>query len=462
MSDMRRQCVFLQTLMFSGENNVKPYFYDLATYAKDLLTGNEVFTAYLSGETSDFCRMNHGKVRQAGHVTQNYLSLRLITGQKQARGTMTLSGQKDVDRSRVASLMLDLRSQLRELPDDPYLLYATEVHSTEKVQPNHLGDSRDVIDKVATAVGGLDMVGIYAAGTIYRGFANSLGQRNWYETSSFNLDWSFYLRADKAVKAGYAGFKWDDQEFSRKIDAARRELSVLEREPVTIKPGRYNVYLSPDALTEITDLLAWSGAFGLKAHKTKQTPLLKMIEGDTKLKNIVSFTENTADGISPDFNESGFLRPSSVHLVEEGSYKQCLVSPRSAREYGVETNGAGDGEAPMSLDLSAGRLPMAKAAETLGEGIYINNLWYLNFSDRPACRMTGMTRFASFWVEKGQIVRPLNVMRFDESALKVFGEQLVDFTAEREMILSASTYGQRSTSSVRLPGALVRDFHFTL
>ncbi len=105
---------------------------------------------------------------------------------------------------------------------------------------------------------------------------------------------------------------------------------------------------------------------------------------------------------------------------------------------------------------------MAKAAETIGEGIYINNLWYLNFSDRPACRVTGMTRFASFWVEGGKIVRPLNVMRFDESVLKLLGDQLVDLTVEREMILSSSTYGQRSTSSVRLPGAVVRDFQFTL
>jgi predicted Zn-dependent protease len=449
-------------LTFLGENNVKSYFFDIASYAQKCLKGNEVFTTYLSGEASDFCRMNHGKVRQAGHVTQNTLSFRLIAGAKNARGLVTLSGQKAVDQDRVGKLVGDLRGQLAQLPDDPYLLFATDVRSTDRVQENCLPDAREVTAKIAASVQGLDMVGIYAAGTVYRGFANSLGQRNWYETSSFNLDWSFYLKADKAVKAGYAGFQWNDQDFSRKVDAARRELSVLEREPHTIKPGRYNVYLSPDALTEVTDLLGWSGAFGLKAHKTKQTPLLKMVEGETRLNSLVSFTENTAEGISPDFNESGFLRPASIKLVEQGAYRDCLISPRSAREYGVVTNGAGDGEAPLSLDLAAGTLAMERAAETLGEGIYINNLWYLNFSDRPACRVTGMTRFASFWVEGGKITRPLNVMRFDESLLKLFGDQLVDFTVEREMMLSASTYGQRSTSSVRLPGALVRDFQFTL
>lgn len=54
--------------------------------------------------------------------------------------------------------------------------------------------------------------------------------------------------------------------------------------------------------------------------------------------------------------------------------------------------------------LHAG-LPAAIPGET--------QLWYLNFSDRPGGRITGMTRFASFWVEDGRIVAPLNVMRFD-------------------------------------------------
>ena len=46
--------------------------------------------------------------------------------------------------------------------------------------------------------------------------------------------------------------------------------------------------------------------------------------------------------------------------------------------------------------------------EELGDGLYINNVWYLNFSDRPACRITGMTRFACFWVEGGEIAYPVN------------------------------------------------------
>jgi hypothetical protein len=38
----------------------------------------------------------------------------------------------------------------------------------------------------------------------------------------------------------------------------------------------------------------------------------------------------------------------------------------------------------------------------------------------------------------------------------------VGLTAERDFILDAGTYHQRSTGSSRLPGALVEDFQFTL
>lgn len=440
---------------------MKSMFYDLADFAKTKLSGGEEFTAWLSGETSEFCRLNGAKIRQAGTVQQGGLSLRLIKGQKNAEGYVSLSLVKAEDQERVAGLIKTLRDQLAELPDDPYLMYSTDVRSTETVHENKLPDHREVVRKVAERAKSLDLVGLYAGGTMVRGFANSLGQRNWYETFSFNFDWSVYLRADKAVKTGYAGMSWSEEDFARKLDAARTQLAVLERDPKTLKPGRYRVFLTPSALNEVTDMLSWGG-FSLKAHRTKQTPLIKMVESDQRMNGAVTLRENTKGGLSPSFNASGYVKPDTVTMIDAGVYKDSLASPRSAKEYGVPTNGASDRETPASLEMGAGQLALERAAADVGEGLFVNNLWYLNFSDKPACRVTGMTRFATFWVEGGKIVAPVNVMRFDESVLRMFGEKLVGLTKEREMILSASTYGERSTGSVHLPGALVDDFAFTL
>ena len=61
-----------------------------------------------------------------------------------------------------------------------------------------------------------------------------------------------------------------------------------------------------------------------------------------------------------------------------------------------------------------------------------------------------------------EIKAPLNVMRFDDSAYRVLGDNLLALTAERDLILDSGSYGERSTASARLPGGLVKDFALTL
>ena len=107
-----------------------------------------------------------------------------------------------------------------DLPDDPHLDYATEVRSSRVVKSRPLPAPKAVVASVLDAADGLDLVGIYAAGPVYRGFANSFGQRNWHEVTSFNLHWSLYHRADKAVKTAYGGFDWSDPAICRE-DARR-------------------------------------------------------------------------------------------------------------------------------------------------------------------------------------------------------------------------------------------------
>ena len=64
--------------------------------------------------------------------------------------------------------------------------------------------------------------------------------------------------------------------------------------------------------------------------------------------------------------------------------------------------------------------------------------------------------------EDGQIVAPLNVMRFDETLFRMLGDNLVGLTRDRELIMANGTYGGRTQVSWRLPGALIDDFTLTL
>jgi len=436
-------------------------FYTLADELTAGLKGDEVLLCSLSAERSDFVRLNGCRVRQAGSVQQGSLGLELVDGSRHVSASYVLSGDGDVDRARGAALIGALREQLPYLPEDPHLMYNRDIRSTEMQGESDVPTSADAIHEIISAGEGLDLVGIWAAGDVMSGFANSLGQRNWFESTNFHFDWSVYQSGDKATKCGYAGTRWSTEELRRRMEQARTEAKALSQAPRTISRGEYRVYLAPAALCEITDLMSWDG-FGIKAQRSKVSPLMKAVEGEVTLDPRVSLYEHSAAGRSPAFDAKGFIKPAKVTLIEEGVYRDPLVSARSAAEYGVQTTGANGGESPTCLEMNGGTLAESEILKELGTGLWINNLWYLNYSDRPACRMTGMTRFATLWVEDGEVVAPVNVMRFDDSVFRILGEGLVDLTAEPQLMLSAMTYGKRDTGSSCLPGALVDGFCLTL
>ncbi len=440
---------------------MQAYFHTIAAEIEKLLRGNEIYLASFNGEESDFVRFNRGEIRQAGTVVQSYLSIDLIEGRRHSSSEITLSGDLESDRPRLAHAIEELRATRPFLRDDPFLLYSEQPQSSESVSRGELPDGAAAAAAIQEIGRGRDLVGIYAAGPIHSGFASSFGQRNWHSTESFHLDWSLYQRDDRAVKTSYAGFQWREEELRRKSSTACEQLAALARPSRTLRPGRYRVYLAPAAVRELVELLCWGG-FSMRAVRTKTTPLIRLAEDQAALSSSIEITENTREGVAPNFQDAGFIRPDLVPLVSGGRMTGCLVSPRSAAEYGIPTNGASSSEAPHSIELAGGAIPADQALEQLGTGLYVSNLWYCNFSDRSACRTTGMTRFATFWVENGAITAPVDVMRFDETIYRVLGENLVGLTTERELILDTGTYETRSTESARLPGALVEDFTLTL
>ena len=441
---------------------MQSYFYELADFAESLLKAREVLLLSFNGEESSFVRFNRSAVRQAGAVEQRELTLHLIAEQRRVATDLTVSGDAPLDRERIRNVIEAARERLGIVPEDPFLHYATEIRSTESGHPNRLPeDEGQVVESIVAAGDERDLVGIYMAGGIHRGFANSLGQRNWFSTYSHHFDWSFYLDGDKAVKCAYAGFVWNPAEFDERVAKAAAELEALRRPARTLKPGRYRVYLAPQALEEVVGLLRWGG-FGLTARRTRRTPLLRMVTGDTTLDSSVNMAEDTAAGLTANFDDAGFIKPDRIDLIDGGRFGEPLVSARAAMEYGVPPNGAGRRESPDSLAMAGGTIPRRDVLAALGTGIFINNLWYLNYSDRDACRMTGMTRFAAFWVENGEVQAPVNVMRFDETLYRMLGDNLVGLTREVELLPDSGSYGRRSTRSARLPGALVEDFALTL
>ncbi len=441
---------------------------ELAAYAdftalverlRTLVAPGEEFLSTFAGEHSDFVRFNHSRVRQAGSIKQQSLTVDLIEGRRHAAGSTSLSGEPTEDRDRLERLVLKLRSTRSRLAEDPHLHYDTDPRETFEVQPGELPDSGEAIDQIATAATGLDLVGIWASGPVNRGFASSFGHRSWHSAMSFNFDWSLYHLRDKAVKGNYAGTEWSAERFRAKLAAAEEQLEMLRRTPRTLEPGVYRAALAPSALREILGLTGWGG-YGLRSHRTGQTPLIKLARGECALHPSVTITENHALAPVPRFTACGFLKDERIPLVVDGHFAQCLVDARSACEYGQRVND--ESEQPEALEMQPGDIPSAELLRRLDTGLLVNDLWYLNFSGWSDCRMTGMTRFASFWVQDGRIEAPINAMRFDDSLYRMLGSELVGLTVERELMLETDTYEQRSMNSSRVPGALIAALELTL
>jgi predicted Zn-dependent protease len=228
-----------------------------------------------------------------------------------------------------------------------------------------------------------------------------------------------------------------------------------------LAPGDYRVLLAPRALADLLELMCWGG-FSARAHRAGQSPLARLARGDASLSRLLSIAEDLDAGFAPGFQSDGYPRPRRVPLVERGTLAGTLASPRTAREFGLDSNAAGDAEAPESMRVAPGTLRAADALARLGTGVSISNLWYLNWSDRAAGRVTGMTRFASLWVEDGQPVAPIDAMRFDDSIYRVLGEALEGLGDACERMPATDTYDGRATGGVEAPSALSAALRFAL
>ncbi|MBN3758106.1 TldD/PmbA family protein [Paraburkholderia sp. Tr-20389] len=436
------------------------HFTALAGEIERRLAAHEIALTSFSAEQSDFIRFNEGKVRQTGHVSQASLTLRLIDGQRQAYATLTPAGDIVADTHAIVDTLAALREGLRDAPDDPHLLFDTTVwsESTQRAGTLPSPDALPLI--VAQCARGLDFVGFYAGGTIARGFASSTGSRGWYEVENFNFSWSLYDASGRAIKSHYAGDTWSDAVFAGKLEEAAARLPILAREPRMLKPGSYRTYLAAAAMQELMETASFS-AFSARTQATARNEFYRLNIGEMSLDPRVTLTEDLSLDITPRFNGDGYQRR-SVQLIEAGQAVSQLTNARTAREYGLTPNGATGAEAPSALSMQGGDLAQDDVLRALDTGLYIGNLWYVNFSDRMNCRMTGMTRFATFWVEQGRIVAPVDAMRFDDSLYRLLGSELERLDAAPELLLNDWTWGERATGGMKLPGLLVRSFDLTL
>lgn len=436
-------------------------FNQLVDEIRNQLKPEEHFTLTLESEQSQFTRFNHAKVRQTGTVNDGSLQLVLMHNQRSSYREFPFTGNFESDRQTAKDAIAALREEVAQLPENPYLVLPAGNNTSREVHTGQLLDSESVVSTLLPIVSDLDFTGIYAAGSVIRAYADSVGQKHWFATDSYSLDYSLFTADGQAVKGTFAGSDWDDAAYKAKIEESRSQLDRMAQSPKPIQRGQYRTYLAPAAVAELMTMLSWGG-ISEASHQQGGSCFSAMRRGEKKLSPKFTLKENFKSGLVPRFNELGEIAPLELSLIESGELITMLTSSKTAKEYGLEANGATEGEELRSPEILPGDLEHDRILVELGTGLYLSNLHYLNWSDRPTGRITGMTRYACFWVENGEIVAPIENLRFDESLYQFWGENLIAFTNFREFIPDVGTYSHRNLGGFLAPGMLVDHFTYTL
>lgn len=442
---------------------LKAHFHLLSQFLFSHLKSSEELNLNLSAENSTFLRFNNALVRQNTAVDQAALGLTFQSHQRKVTYEMTLTGDPRMDEQSALALLLRARDEAQYLPKDSFLVPMENKGHSDNTHTGRLLSAPEAIEEINAAATGCDFAGFYTGGPTIRASVNSKGQKHWFSSESFFLDYSLYTKnvdgENKAVKGVYADTHWDTEKFKVSLQNSKNQLSLLGRKSKVLTPGEYRVYLAPGAVAELTWMLSWN-ALNYGMMRKGDCAFTKLYEKEKSLSPLFSIRENFSMGLAPQFNHEGEMAPEILNLIEKGELKNMLVSSRAAKEYGVVSNGAAHGlRAP---EILPGTLAEAEALKALGTGLYLNNLHYLNWSDVSSARITGMTRYACFWVENGEIQGPIKDMRFDESLYRIFGSELEAVTKEQHVDPVVLTYGQREIGGGKVTGMLIKNMSFTL
>ncbi|MEA3288468.1 MAG: metallopeptidase TldD-related protein [Candidatus Marinimicrobia bacterium] len=426
----------------------------------DLKSGEHLGLSF-GGENTTFARINAAKIRQIGNVDEADLGFNYIWNTKCCTGSISLSGNVEEDLKQAQTELNRLREEAQQLPDDPYLVIPDSTETSLNEKFGSLPEPQEVAAKILPAMGQADLTGIWASGRIFQGSSNSAGGYHWFASDSFSLDYSLITPEEKMVKATYGGSNWDQSEYEAFLADSIEKLKLMSLPPKKIEPGDYRTFIASAGVADVLSMFSWGGV-SEAAIRQSESSLGKMRNEGAKLSPHFTLSEDFSSGLSPRFNGNGEVAPETTVLINKGLLSQTLVSSRTAKEYGIESNFAAGDEGLRAAVMSAGNLKESEVLKALGTGVYLSNLHYLNWSDMIGGRITGMTRYACFWVENGEIIAPIENMRFDDSLYNMLGEQLEAVTETALVNPDVETYDGRELSATICPGILLKSFSLTL
>jgi PmbA protein len=248
----------------------------------------------------------------------------------------------------------------------------------------------------------------------------------------------------------------NDISVDRVIDES---ISIAERgkNPVSAKPGKYEVILTPYALAEFISHIAYL-ALNARAVNEGSSFLIGNIGKKLLGDNITMYD----DGFSPctipmPFDFEGVPKKKVV-FFENGIAKGVVYDTLTAYKDGKESTGHSLPQPspyspyPMNFIMEGGNSTYQDMISHVKKGLFVQRFWYTNPMDPKNAVITGMTRDGLFLIEDGKLTKPLKNMRFTESVITALNN-VVELSKTRKIIYDMVP--------MTVPYARIKEFTFT-
>jgi predicted Zn-dependent protease len=296
----------------------------------------------------------------------------------------------------------------------------------------------------------LQASGFLDAGVGFSTFANSNGLFVYNQNSQ--VLHTVTARTPDGTGSGWAGTTHVD--FS-KLDipgmgATAITKAMRSRKPERIPPGKYTVILEPSAVSDLMSILITEfdqrSADEGRSFATKKGGGSRV--GELAFGKNVALYSDPNDSLVPGNTYSDDGQPAQRTMwIENGVLKNLQCG-----RYWADKTKIAPVPGPTTLTLVGGTTSTPDLIKQVKRGLLITRFWYIREVDPQTVLLTGLTRDGVFLIENGEITKPTNNFRFNESPVAMLNKVIA-------MGPTVRAYGEESIGlPTAVPTLLVDDF----
>jgi PmbA protein len=383
----------------------------------------------ISDVRSELTRFAGNEIHQSVAEQYRHIRVRLINGGRTGVGEVRGHGDDAMSLAFAAaeeSRRVTTNPDASPLPRDNGRADGVVAFSdaTDKATPERRAELVAVITDLARAHG-VNAYGALSTATTTTAIVTSTGLRRAATATQASL---------VAVARGADGGGYASRHSS---DLGALDLEALAHEVVdtcdrnqgatAIDPGAFEVVLSPYAVTDLLEHLAWTGfsALAVQEHRS----FMRIGEQLMDEKITIRDDARTRDIFPFPFDDEG-VSTQPVTLIDRGVCAGVVYDTPTAMLDGVVSTGHSLpqpntwGPLPRHVAMDAGDTPWKDMVGSVSRGLYITRFWYVRDVHPLRTVITGMTREGTFLIENGVITRPVKDLRFTQSIVEAFSNVL--------------------------------------